>query len=59
MLEPVYGGATPWTWFGATTAGILLVIYLYTRQSGMGTVIWTDTLQTACMLAVVLTIEGI
>ena len=60
VLEPVYGGATPWTWFGATTAGILLVIYLYTRQSGMGTVIWTDTLQTACMLlAVVLTIGGI
>ena len=60
VLEPVYGGATPWTWFGATTAGILLVIYLYTRQNGMGTVIWTDTLQTACMLlAVVLTIGGI
>ena len=42
------------------TAGILAVIYLYTKEGGMGTVIWTDTLQTACMLlAVVLTIGGI
>ena len=60
ILEPVYGGATPWTWFGLTTAGILAVIYLYTRRSGMATVIWTDTLQTACMLlAVFLTVVGI
>lgn len=60
VLEPLYGGTTPWTWFGLTTAGILAVIYLYTRKGGMGTVIWTDTLQTACMLlAVVLTIGGI
>ncbi|MDA0939997.1 MAG: sodium:solute symporter [Bacteroidetes bacterium] len=60
ILEPVYGGATPWTWFGLTTAGILAVIYLYTRRSGMATVIWTDTLQTACMLlAVILTVGGI
>jgi len=60
VLEPMYGGPTPWTWFGLTTAGILAVIYLYTRQSGMATVIWTDTLQTACMLlAVVLTVGGV
>lgn len=60
VLEPLYGGATPWTWFGLTAAGILAVIYLYTRQSGMATVIWTDTLQTACMLlAVILTVGGI
>ena len=60
VLEPVYGGATPWTWFGFTTASILAVIYLYTKKGGMGTVIWTDTLQTACMLlAVVLTIGRI
>jgi SSS family solute:Na+ symporter len=60
VLEPLSGGLTPWWWFGLTTAGILAVIYLYTRKSGMGTVIWTDTLQTACMLlAVVLTIGGI
>lgn len=60
ILEPVYGGSTPWTWFGLTTAGILAVIYLYTRRSGMATVIWTDTLQTACMLlAVILTVGGI
>ena len=60
VLEPLFGGITPWWWFGLTTAAILAVIYLYTRKSGMGTVIWTDTLQTACMLlAVVLTIGGI
>ena len=60
VLEPLSEGSTPWTWFGCATAGILGIIYLYTRQSGMGTVIWTDTLQTACMLlAVVLTIAGI
>ena len=60
ILEPVYGGTTPWTWFGLTTASILGVIYLYTRRSGMATVIWTDTLQTACMLlAVILTVGGI
>ena len=60
VLEPLSEGSTPWTWFACATAGILGVIYLYTRQSGMGTVIWTDTLQTACMLlAVVLTIAGI
>ena len=60
VLEPLSGGLTRWWWFGLTTAGILAVIYLYTRKSGMGTVIWTDTLQTACMLlAVVLTIGGI
>ena len=59
VLEPLSGGLTPWWWFGLTTAAILAVIYLYTRKSGMGTVIWTDTLQTACMLlAVVLTIGG-
>ena len=60
ILEPLHGGATPWTWFGFTTAGILAVIYLYTKSSGMATVIWTDTLQTACMLlAVLLTVGGI
>ena len=60
VLEPLSGGLTPWWWFGLTTAGILAVIYFYTRKSGMGTVIWTDTLQTACMLlAVLLTIGGI
>ena len=36
------------------------MIYLYTKNAGMGTVIWTDTLQTAAMLlAVALTIAGV
>ena len=60
VLEPLAGGDVPGSWFAGTTAAILAVIYAYTRRSGMGTVIWTDTLQTACMLlAVVMTVGGI
>ena len=60
ILEPMAGGPAPWSWFMGTTASVLAIIYAYTRKGGMNTVIWTDTLQTACMLlAVVLTIGGI
>lgn len=60
ILEPWHGEVTPGWMFGLTTAGILGVIYLYTKNAGMGTVIWTDTLQTAAMLvAVILTITGV
>ena len=50
MFEgPVLLGICSWV-------SIIAVIYVYTRQGGMATVIWTDTIQTACMLgAVVLT----
>lgn len=60
VLEPWAGGPTPLWMFGCVTAAILAVIYLYTKNAGMGTVIWTDTLQTAAMLlAVALTISGV
>lgn len=37
----------------ATIAVILGVIYSYTRRGGLGTIVWTDTLQTAAMLIAV------
>ena len=49
ILEPLAGGPSPWSWFMGTTASVLAIIYAYTRRGGMNTVIWTDTLQTACM----------
>ena len=36
--------------FWLTTAVILLMIWLYTFQGGVKTIVFTDTLQTACML---------
>ncbi len=36
--------------FGLTVAFVLLSIYLYTRRSGMATLVRTDALQTLCML---------
>ena len=60
FLDSMFNGSTP-TWaFALTVASIIAVIYLYTRQGGMATVIWTDTIQTACILgAVVLTVYAI
>ncbi len=37
--------------FWATTFIILAMIILYTYQGGVKTIVWTDTLQTTCMLA--------
>jgi len=36
--------------FWATTVIILLMILLYTYEGGVKTIVWTDTLQTSCML---------
>ena len=36
--------------FAATAAGFLLMIWLYTRKSGVRTIIWTDLLQTLILL---------
>jgi len=36
--------------FWATTLIILLMILLYTFEGGVKTIVWTDTLQTVCML---------
>ncbi len=43
------------------TVGItILLIWIYTHSGGIGTIVWTDTLQTLCMLiAVVMTIWAI
>ncbi|MES2152275.1 MAG: sodium:solute symporter [Pseudomonadota bacterium] len=37
--------------FWLTTLVILAMILLYTYQGGVKTIVWTDTLQTTCMLA--------
>jgi Na+/proline symporter len=37
--------------FWLTTLVILLMILLYTFEGGVKTIVWTDTLQTTCMLA--------
>ena len=37
--------------FWATTIIILVMILLYTFEGGVKTIVWTDTLQTTCMLA--------
>ena len=37
--------------FWVTTFFILAMIILYTYQGGVKTIVWTDTLQTTCMLA--------
>ncbi len=60
FLEPMFGGFVPDWAFAATVLVVLSVIYFYTKKGGMATVIWTDTVQTACMLgAVVLSILAI
>jgi SSS family transporter len=46
--------------FWGTVAITILLIWVYTFQGGIKTIVWTDTLQTVCMLtAVVLTIFAI
>jgi Na+/proline symporter len=36
--------------FWATAATIILMVLLYTYKGGVKTIVWTDTLQTTCML---------
>lgn len=36
--------------FVVTVIGIVLLIWLYTRRSGIRTIVWTDSLQTLCLL---------
>ena len=36
--------------FTVTVIGIVLLIWLYTRQSGIKTIVWTDSFQTLCLL---------
>ena len=37
--------------FSVSVIGIVLLIWLYTRKSGIKTIVWTDSLQTFCLLA--------
>ncbi len=46
--------------FPVTVSLIMLMIWLYTRKSGIKTIVWTDLLQTLCLLtALVLIITGL
>ena len=36
--------------FPVTTIGTILLIWLYTHKSGIRTIVWTDSLQTLCLL---------
>lgn len=36
--------------FYITIVGIIVLIWIYTYRSGIKTIVWTDTLQTTCML---------
>ncbi len=46
--------------FTITVAIIILLIWIYTFQGGIKTIVWTDSLQTFCMLAaVILTVLAI
>ncbi len=42
--------------FYLTTVVLLALIWLYTRRGGIRTLVWTDTLQTVCMLVALLLI---
>ena len=49
-LLPPTGVAGGWIRLTALIVLVLGAIWAYTRQGGIATVVWTDTLQTACML---------
>ena len=42
--------------FAATVVGLVLLIWLYTRQGGIKTLVWTDSLQTLCLFTALLLI---
>lgn len=42
--------------FAPTAAMLMVLIWLYTRRGGIRTLVWTDVLQTICMLAALLLI---
>ncbi|RPG80816.1 MAG: sodium:solute symporter [Crocinitomicaceae bacterium TMED114] len=47
---PEVSGAAEWIRLTVLIAAVLGIIWAYTRRGGIATVVWTDTLQTACML---------
>lgn len=36
--------------YPVTVLGVVAIIWLYTQRGGMGTIIWTDVLQTSCLV---------
>ena len=54
LLPHTIGTGADGLYFGLTSAGILLLIWLYTRRSGIFTIVRTDALQTACLLLMVI-----
>lgn len=42
--------------FGVTVVASILLIWLYTYRGGVKTIIWTDTLQTICFIAMLIVI---
>ncbi|MDU1904208.1 MAG: sodium:solute symporter [Dysgonomonas sp.] len=42
--------------FSVTVTGIIIFIWLYTRKSGIKTIVWTDTIQTICFTIALLLI---
>ena len=42
--------------FALTTVSLVLLIWLYTRQGGIKTLVWTDSLQTLCLFTALLII---
>ena len=42
--------------FAATVSGMVALIWLYTRQGGIRTLVWTDTFQTVCLFGALLLI---
>ena len=42
--------------FAVTVVGLVLLIWLYTRQGGIKTLVWTDSLQTLCLFTALLLI---
>ena len=42
--------------FPVTVAGMVALIWLYTRRGGVKTLVWTDSFQTFCLFAALLLI---
>ncbi|MDH6354784.1 SSS family transporter [Dysgonomonas sp. PH5-45] len=42
--------------FWVTVTGVLLLIWIYTHKSGIKTILWTDLLQTSCMIGALILI---
>ena len=42
--------------FAVTVTGLVVLIWLYTRQGGIKTLVWTDSLQTLCLFTALLLI---